>query len=294
MTFTLFFSCRGRRIVNINQVTVTRVSFTMVLCVGTWLHFVTLQYIFSTQHRKAAVRAGISWRDSNIKAIDKKNESSVSWPGLDPLQTQTGGNIFQSTEIRHAAASSRPSSLSELTVWILLGLSQFDWWMPSQYSSETKHQMASAFYLLLGCKYCDAVFPQMFIRCEMKTEDIFTTFLAENPYICHQIISPPRHLSSLLNKLIRIVTLLVAHITSLAPPTKVYLLLSSDVCFHATRQPGVSIKYHIYFFWKEHYVPITIQPNVELVLSCLFMSLSIRHQNTPLYWSAGSSSGINY
>ena len=136
-----------------------------------------------------------------------------------------------------------------------------------------------------------------FLKCLLDARWRQKTFLLlfwPNSHICHQIISPPRHLSSLLNKLIRIVTLLVAHITSLAPPTKVYLLLSSDVCFHATRQPGVSIKYHIYFFWKEHYVPITIQPNVELVLSCLFMSLSITHQNTPLYWSAGSSSGINY
>ena len=50
------------------------------------------------------------------------------------------------------------------------------------------------------------------------------------PPICHQIVSPPRHLSSLLYKLIGIVTLLVAHITFLPPPTRVYLLRSSDVC----------------------------------------------------------------
>lgn len=87
--------------------------------------------IFFSNQQSEAVGAGISRRDSNIKAIDKKNESSVSWPGPDPLQTQTRGNIFQSTEIRHARASGGGPSLTELTVWILLGLSQFDWWMPS-------------------------------------------------------------------------------------------------------------------------------------------------------------------
>ena len=188
----------------------------------------------------------ISWRDSNIKAIDKKNESSVSWPGpgAGSLQTQTGGNIFQSTEIRHA----RPGQalwrgLTELTVWILLGLSQFDWWMPSQYSSETetKHQMASAFYLLLGCKLC-CLFTNVYLLQDMKTEDFSLLFWLIPP-ICHQMISPPPHLSSLLNKLIGMVTLLVAHITSLPPPTKVYLLISCDVCWPATRQPGVSIKH---------------------------------------------------
>ena len=55
------------------------------------------------------------------------------------------------------------------------------------------------------------------------------------PPICHQIVSPPRHLSSLLYKLIGIVTLLVAHITFLPPPTRVYLLRSSDVCRPATQ-----------------------------------------------------------
>ena len=118
--------------------------------------------------------------------------------------------------------------------------------------------MASAFYLLFGCMQiqlaiCSGSSSNVYLL-GVEDRGQFSPLFWLIPPICHQIVSPPRHLSSLLYKLIGIVTLLVAHITFLPPPTRVYLLRSSDVCRPATAQ---SARHHnqTYFPQKERNVP---------------------------------------
>ena len=192
--------------------------------------------------------AGISWRDSNIKAIDKKNESSVSWPGPDPYKLRPGEIFFKAQRLDTLERESPGQALwrglgqNWLCGFSLAYLSLTD---ECHHNIHPRPRQNTKWHLPFI--YCldanNAVFPQMFIYCKIWRQKTFSLLFWLIPPICHQMISPPPHLSSLLNKLIGMVTLLVAHITSLPPPTKVYLLISCDVCWPATRQPGVSIKH---------------------------------------------------
>ena len=130
----------------------------------------------------------ISWRDSNIEAIDKKNESSVSWPGPDPLQTQTRGNIFQSPEIRHGRASWgwTLTHRIDLCGFSLAYLSLTDECHHnihlSRQNQNTKWHL-SAFYLLFECMQIQL---QLFV---LVLPQMFTAFLADSPNLSSDRIS---------------------------------------------------------------------------------------------------------